>query len=130
MPLVLKCQAQQETFPPPLKPSPAGGRWRVAPDEEQRPLALHATDRISSHKKGLLHETLCSSPLGSVSAADAHMAAEAFFDLCLASGAALACAVQLAHQVILVLALAGGRLGIFRLPGALAGLGNVRVDAL
>ena len=24
------------------------------------------------HKKGLLHETLCSSPLGSASAADAH----------------------------------------------------------
>ena len=29
-------------------------------------------DRIFFHKKGLLHETLCSSPLGSVSAADAH----------------------------------------------------------
>ena len=28
------------TFPPPLKPSPAGGRWRVAPDEGQHPLAL------------------------------------------------------------------------------------------
>ena len=25
---------------PPLKPSPAGGRWRVAPDEGQHPLAL------------------------------------------------------------------------------------------
>ena len=29
-------------------------------------------DRIFFHKKGLLHETLCSSPLGSAPAADAH----------------------------------------------------------
>lgn len=30
---------QSETVPPPLKPSPAGGRWRLAPDEGQHPLA-------------------------------------------------------------------------------------------
>ena len=33
---------QPETVPPPLKPSPAGGRWRVAPDEGQNLLALYA----------------------------------------------------------------------------------------
>ena len=29
-----------QSFPPSLKPSPAGGRWRAAPDEGQHPLAL------------------------------------------------------------------------------------------
>ena len=29
-----------QSFPPPLKPSPAGGRWRAATDEGQHPLAL------------------------------------------------------------------------------------------
>ena len=36
----------------------SGGRCRAAPDERQRPLALHAADRTSSHKKELLHETV------------------------------------------------------------------------
>ena len=50
-----------------------------------------------------------------------------FFDLCLAPGAPLACAVQLAHQVVLVLALAGRGLGAFGFPGAFAGLGGIGV---
>ena len=48
-----------------------------------------------------------------------------FCSLCLASGASLACAVQLAHQIVLVLALAGRGLGVFGFPGTLAGLGSV-----
>ena len=32
--------ALPETLSLPLKPSPAGGRWRAAPDEGQHPLAL------------------------------------------------------------------------------------------
>ena len=32
--------ALPQSFPPPLKPSPTGGRWRIAPDEGQHPLAL------------------------------------------------------------------------------------------
>ena len=37
-----RLMAMSETFPPPLKPSPTGGRWRAAPDEGHHPLALHA----------------------------------------------------------------------------------------
>ena len=37
-----RLMAMSETLPPPLKPSPTGERWRVAPDEGQHPLALHA----------------------------------------------------------------------------------------
>ena len=36
-----RLMAMSETLPP-LKPSPAGGRWRIAPDEGQHPLTLHA----------------------------------------------------------------------------------------
>ena len=39
------------------------------------------------------------------------------------------CAVQLAHQIVLVLALAGRGLGVFGFSGALAGLDNIGVDA-
>ena len=54
-------------FPAVLLPLPLGEVDLRSKDGEGE----HA-DRISFHKKGLLHETLCSSPLGSVSAADAH----------------------------------------------------------
>ena len=44
---------QPETVPPPLKPSPTGGRWRVAPDEGQHQLPRRASQGLKPIAKVL-----------------------------------------------------------------------------
>ena len=44
---------QPGTVPPPLKPSPTGGRWRVAPDEGQHQLPRRGSQGLKPIAKAL-----------------------------------------------------------------------------